>query len=102
MCLGRGPRYLIGLSCELAPAEFALDFALGAVVLQVFGQVSARQLDGAAVGAGDHVEGAGREVALEKKQISMLCSVHLWCHLFSFRVKYHFNTTTHCKQISAS
>lgn len=58
--------YLVGLPCELAAAELALDLAFGAVVLQVLGQVAARQLDGTAVGAGDHVEGAGGEVALEK------------------------------------
>lgn len=33
-------------------------------MLQVVGEVAARQLDRAAVGAGDHVEGAGGEVAL--------------------------------------
>lgn len=35
-------------------------------MLQVVGQVAARQLDGAAVGARDHVEGAGGEVALKE------------------------------------
>lgn len=58
--------YLVGFARELAAAELALDLALGAVVLQVVGQVAARQLDGAAVGAGDDVEGAGGEVALEE------------------------------------
>lgn len=58
--------YLVGLSRELAAAELALDLAFGAVVLQVLGQVTPRQLDSTAVGAGDHVEGAGGEVALEK------------------------------------
>lgn len=98
------PRYLIGLSCELAPAELALDLALWAVVLQVFGQVSARQLDGAAVGAGDHIEGAGREVALEKKQTSMICSVvvvYIYGDIIFNLGWNHFNTT-HFKQISAS
>lgn len=56
--------YLVGFTGELAATELALDFALGAVVLQVVGQVAARQLDGAAVGAGDHIEGAGGEVSL--------------------------------------
>lgn len=57
--------YLVGFARELAAAELALDLPLGAVVLQVVGQVAARQLDRAAVGAGDDVEGAGGEVALE-------------------------------------
>lgn len=56
--------YLIGFARELTAAELALDLPLGAVVLQVVGQVAARQLDGAAVGAGDDVESAGGEVAL--------------------------------------
>lgn len=62
---GRVVFYLVGFARELAAAELALDLPLGAVVLQVVGQVAARQLDGAAVGAGDDVEGAGGEVALE-------------------------------------
>jgi len=37
-------------------------------VLQVVGQVAARQLDGAAVGAGYHIEGAGGEVVLRETQ----------------------------------
>lgn len=37
-------------------------------MLQVVGQVAARQLDGATVGAGDHVEGAGGEVALGERE----------------------------------
>lgn len=37
-------------------------------MLQVVGQVAARQLDGAAIGAGNHVEGAGGEVALRGRQ----------------------------------
>lgn len=57
--------YLVGLAGELAATELALDLALGAVVLQVVGQVAARQLDGAAIGARDYVEGAGGEVALK-------------------------------------
>lgn len=56
---------LVGFTGELAATELALDFALGAVVLQVVRQVAARQLDGAAVGAGDHIEGAGGEVSLQ-------------------------------------
>lgn len=56
--------HLVRLAGELAATKLALDLALGAVVLQVVGQVAARQLDGAAVGAGYHVEGAGGEVAL--------------------------------------
>lgn len=60
--------YLVGFTGELAAAELALDLALGAVVLQVVGQVTARQLDGAAVGAGYHIEGAGGEVALRERQ----------------------------------
>lgn len=56
--------YLEGLAGELAAAELALDLALGAVVLQVLGQVSACQLDTAAVRARDHVECTGREMAL--------------------------------------
>lgn len=59
--------YLVGFSGELAATELTLDLTLGAVVLQVVGQVAARQLDGAAVGTRDHVEGAGGEVALEGK-----------------------------------
>lgn len=35
-------------------------------MLQVVGQIAARQLDGAAVGAGYHIEGAGGEVALRE------------------------------------
>lgn len=57
--------YLVGFSGELAATELALDLALGAVMLQVVGQVAARQLDGAAIGARDYVEGAGGEVALK-------------------------------------
>lgn len=57
--------YLVGFARELAAAELALDLSLGAVVLQVVGQVAACQFDRAAVGAGDDVEGAGGEVALE-------------------------------------
>lgn len=57
--------YLVGFAGELAATELALDLALGAVVLQVVGQVAARQLDGAAIGARDYVEGAGGEVALK-------------------------------------
>lgn len=60
--------YLVGFARELAAAELALDLPLGAVVLQVVGQVAARQLDGAAVGAGDDVEGAGGEVALGERR----------------------------------
>lgn len=56
--------YLVGFTRELAAAKLALDLSLGAVVLQVVGQVAARQLDGAAVGAGYYVESAGGEVAL--------------------------------------
>lgn len=56
--------YLVGFTRELAATELALDLSLGAVVLQVVGQVAARQLDGAAVGAGYYVESAGGEVAL--------------------------------------
>lgn len=57
--------YLVGFAGELAATELTLDLALGAVVLQVVGQVAARQLDGAAIGARDYVEGAGGEVALK-------------------------------------
>ncbi len=60
--------YLVGFTGELAATELALDLALGAVVLQVVGQVAARQLDGAAIGAGYHIEGAGGEVALREAQ----------------------------------
>lgn len=60
--------YFVGLAGELAAAKLALDLALGAVVLQVVGQVAARQLDGAAVGTRDHVEGAGGEVALRVEE----------------------------------
>ena len=60
--------YLIGFTGELAATKLALDLALGAIVLQVVGQVAARQLDGAAVGAGYHIEGAGGEVALRETQ----------------------------------
>lgn len=56
--------YLVGFTRELAATKLALDLSLGAVVLQVVGQVAARQLDGAAVGAGYYVESAGGEVAL--------------------------------------
>lgn len=61
-----GGVYLVGFTGELAATELALDLALGAVMLQVVGQVAARQLDGAAVGAGYHIEGAGGEVALRE------------------------------------
>lgn len=57
--------YLVGFSGELAATKLALDLALGAVMLQVVGQVAASQLDGAAIGARDNVEGAGGEVALK-------------------------------------
>lgn len=60
--------YLIGFTGELAATELTLHLALGAVVLQVVRQVTARQLDGAAIGAGNHIEGAGGEVALREKQ----------------------------------
>lgn len=56
--------YLVGFTRELAATKLALDLSLGAVVLQVVGQVAARQLDRAAVGAGYYVESAGGEVAL--------------------------------------
>ncbi len=78
------PQYLMGLSCELAPAELALDVAFGTVMLQMLGQVFAGQLDGAAVGTGDHIEGAGWEVALGKKQTSMFCSILLQWHSSHF------------------
>ena len=60
--------YLIGLASELAATELALDLPLGAVVLQVLRQVAARQLDGAAIWAGDHVKGAGGEVGLRAEE----------------------------------
>lgn len=56
--------YLVGFTRELAATKLALDLSLGAVMLQVVGQVAASQLDGAAVGAGYYVESAGGEVAL--------------------------------------
>lgn len=56
---------LIGFTSELAATKLALDLALGAVVLQVVGQVAACQLDGATIGARYHIEGAGGEVALQ-------------------------------------
>lgn len=62
---GRTGGYLVGFAGELAAAKLALDLALGAVMLQVVGQVAASQLDGAAIGARDYVEGAGGEVALK-------------------------------------
>ncbi len=58
--------YLVGFTGELAATKLALDLALGAVVLQVVGQVAARQLDGATIGARYNVEGAGGEVALRE------------------------------------
>lgn len=67
-CEKRFGVYLVGFTGELAATELALDLALGAVVLQVVGQVAARQLDGAAVGARYYVEGAGGEVALRWEQ----------------------------------
>lgn len=74
--------YLVGLTGELTPAELALDLALGAVMLQVVGQVAACQLDGAAVGAGNHIEGAGGEVSLreterekDERVISQTCTL---------------------------
>lgn len=60
--------YLVGFAGELAATKLALDLALGAVMLQVVGQVAASQLDGAAIGARDYVEGAGGEVALKWKE----------------------------------
>lgn len=60
--------YLVSFTGELAATKLALDLALGAVMLQVVGQVAARQLDGAAIGAGYHIEGAGGEVALREAQ----------------------------------
>lgn len=56
---------LEGLPRELAATELALDLAFGAVVLQVLRQVTARQLDGTAIGARDNVEGAGGEMTLQ-------------------------------------
>lgn len=58
--------YLIGFTSELTATKLTLDLALGAVVLQVVGQVAARQLNGAPIGAGYHIEGAGGEVALRE------------------------------------
>lgn len=60
--------YLVGLTGELTATKLAFDLALGAVVLQVVRQVAARQLDGATIGAGYHIEGAGGEVALRETQ----------------------------------
>lgn len=57
--------YLVGFTGELTATKLALDLALRAVMLQVVGQVAARQLDRAAVGARYYIEGAGGEVALK-------------------------------------
>lgn len=58
--------YLIGFTGEFTATKLTLDLALRAVVLQVVGQVAARQLHRTAIGAGDHIEGAGGEVALKR------------------------------------
>jgi len=56
---------LKGLPTEVAAAELALEAPLGAVVLQVGRQVPAAELGGAAVGAGDDIEAARVQVALQ-------------------------------------
>lgn len=71
--------YLIGFAGELAATKLTLDLALGAVVLQVVGQVAARQLDWAAIGAGYHIEGAGGEVALRDTQQVIRITPHAGC-----------------------
>lgn len=71
--------YLIGFAGELAATKLTLDLALGAVVLQVVGQVAARQLDWAAIGAGYHIEGAGGEVALRDTQRVIRITPHAGC-----------------------
>lgn len=57
--------YLVRFTGKLTATKLALDFALGAVVLQVVGQVAPCQLHRAAVWAGDDVESTGGEVALK-------------------------------------
>lgn len=59
-----GPIYLVGLPTEVTAAKFTLEAALGAVVLQVGGQVTPAQLGRAAIRAGDDIEAAGVQVAL--------------------------------------
>lgn len=59
-----GPTHLKGLPAEVTATELALQSPLGAVMLQVRGQIPAAQLGGAAVGAGDYIEAAGIQVAL--------------------------------------
>lgn len=71
--------YLIGFAGELAATKLTLDLALGAVVLQVVGQVAARQLDWAAIGAGYHIEGAGGEVALRDTKQVIRITPHAGC-----------------------
>lgn len=56
---------LKGLPAEVTATELALEAPLGAVVLQVCGQIPAAQLGGTAVGAGNHIEAAGIQVALQ-------------------------------------
>ena len=63
------PTHLKGLPTEVTATKLALEAPLGAVVLQVCGQVAAAQLGGAAIGAGDDIEAAGVQVALVGKTV---------------------------------
>lgn len=55
---------LKGLPTEVTATKLALEAPLGAVVLQVYRQIPAAQLGGAAIGAGDYIEAAGIQVTL--------------------------------------
>lgn len=65
-----GPTYLVGLPAEVTATEFTLEAALGTVVLQVGRQITPAQLGRAAIGAGDHIEAAGVQVALVGETLS--------------------------------
>ena len=89
--------YLEGLPRELASAELTLDLAFGAVVLQVLRQVTARQLDGTAVGAGDHVEGAGGEMTLREQNIEQVsASTHAFFRPNTRTHSHAHAVTLHC------
>lgn len=68
-----GSIYLVGLPTEVTTTEFTLEAALRAVVLQVGGQVAPAQLGRAAIRAGDYIEAASVQVALEGQTTISIC-----------------------------
>lgn len=64
---------LKGLPTEVTATKLALEAPLGAVVLQVYRQIPAAQLGGAAIGAGDYIEAAGIQVTLVGRAVVSAC-----------------------------